>query len=298
MTLAQRLGFGPDERLLIINADDYGMSRAANTGITSLLAARAISSATVMPPCPWAPDAIATAVAGGYDVGVHLTLTSEWAGYRWGPVSTGRPVPSLTDAAGYFPADCASVELTADPDEIRVELTAQIERALALGLDPSHADNHMGSLYGLATGRDFLDVTLAVCARFGLPFRLPRRVDGLGLPDEAQGLLDHHAELADQYGVVILDRLWTLPFTQGEGETYESFRADFTAMLERLRPGVTEVYLHPFTDDDELRSIMPHHRKRGWELRLMTDPQIQRTLAGTGVTRIGWSDLRDLQRSR
>ncbi|MCC5581137.1 polysaccharide deacetylase family protein [Microtetraspora sp. AC03309] len=298
MNLAQRLGGRSEDRLLIVNADDYGMCRAANTGITSLLAARAISSATVMTPCPWAPDAVRTAAAGGYDVGVHLTFTSEWEGYRWGPVTRDRAVSSLVDEAGYFPADCRTVEERADPDEVRAEITNQIRRAVTLGLDPSHADNHMGSLYGLATGRDFLDVVFTVCAEHGLPFRLPRTLDGMGLPEELEPVVQARAEAADAAGVVILDRLWTLTFEQAEGETYESVRDDMIGLIRALRPGVTEIYIHPFEETAELRHIMPHHAKRAMELRLFTDPEVRRVIAEEGVTLIGWADLRALQRAR
>ncbi|MFC5186927.1 ChbG/HpnK family deacetylase [Actinomadura harenae] len=141
MNLAERLGHAPDARLLIVNADDLGMCLSANTGILALLDAGAISSATVMTPCSWAPAAIGA--AGGHDVGVHLTLTSEWDSYRWGPVTRDAPVSSLVDADGYFPRDCRTVEERANPDEVYRELRAQVLKAISLGLDPSHADNHV-----------------------------------------------------------------------------------------------------------------------------------------------------------
>ncbi|MEV4392765.1 polysaccharide deacetylase family protein [Nonomuraea sp. NPDC049607] len=294
MTLASRLGHAPDDRLLIVNADDYGMSRSANLGITSLLRAGAISSATVMTPCPWAPQAVAE--AAGFDVGVHLTLTSEWEGYRWGPVTRDRPVPTLVDETGYFFRDCASFERSADPDEVRVEIVNQIRKAVALGLDPSHADNHMGSLYGLATGRHFLDVVLSVCAEFGLPFRLPRSLEGTGAPEELEPVAQALAAMADEAGVVILDRLWSLPFQQADGEDYESLKKDMIGLLRSLRPGVTEIYIHPFEDTDELRAIMPGAAKRGWELALFTDPDVREVLDGEDVKLIGWLDLRAAQR--
>ncbi|MFF0869597.1 polysaccharide deacetylase family protein [Nonomuraea sp. NPDC003560] len=294
MTLASRLGHAPDDRLLIVNADDYGMSRSANLGITSLLRAGAISSATVMTPCPWAPQAVAE--AAGFDVGVHLTLTSEWEGYRWGPVTRDRPVPTLVDETGYFFHDCASFERSADPEEVRVEIVNQIRKAVALGLDPSHADNHMGSLYGLATGRHFLDVVLPVCAEFGLPFRLPRSLEGTGAPEELEPVARALAAMADEAGVVILDRLWSLPFQQSDGEDYDSLKKDMIGLLRSLRPGVTEIYIHPFEDTDELRAIMPGAAKRGWELALFTDPDVREVLDAEDVKLIGWLDLRAAQR--
>ncbi|MGW4410346.1 polysaccharide deacetylase family protein [Nonomuraea sp. NPDC004702] len=294
MTLASRLGHASDDRLLIVNADDYGMSRSANLGITSLLRAGAISSATVMTPCPWAPQAVAE--AAGFDVGVHLTLTSEWEGYRWGPVTRDRPVPTLVDETGCFFRDCASFERSADPEEVRVEIVNQIRKAVALGLDPSHADNHMGSLYGLATGRHFLDVVLPVCAEFGLPFRLPRSLEGTGAPEELEPVARALAAMADEAGVVILDRLWSLPFQQSDGEDYDSLKKDMIGLLGSLRPGVTEIYIHPFEDTDELRAIMPGAAKRGWELALFTDPDVREVLDGEDVKLIGWLDLRAAQR--
>ncbi|MFE7559184.1 polysaccharide deacetylase family protein [Kitasatospora sp. NPDC057500] len=295
MSLARQLGHGPDERLLIINADDYGMCHAANTGITSLLEARAVSSATVMLPCAWAPDAIARAKAGGFDAGVHLTFTSEWQDYRWGPVAKDRPVPTLVDDAGFFPRDPRAVEENADAEDVRTEILAQLSRATALGLDPSHLDNHMVSLHGLHTGRHFLDVVLDVCADRGLPFRLPRSPEGFGLPAAARPLHEEAVRLADAAGVVLPDHLRGLPFHRTEGETYESFRESFITMIRTLAPGVTEVFLHPFSDTAELRAITPEHTKRAWELRVLTDPEAQSALRD--VTLIGWSRLRDVQRA-
>ncbi|MEV6105039.1 polysaccharide deacetylase family protein [Streptomyces sp. NPDC051940] len=295
--LATRLGHAADDRLLIVNADDYGMSRSANLGITSLLQAGAISSATLMTPCPWAPAAVAQAREGGYDVGVHLTLTSEWEGYRWGPVTRDGSVASLVDEAGYFPRDCETFERKADADEVRTEITHQIRRAIDLGLDPSHADNHMGSLYGLATGRDFLELTLDVCAEFGLPFRLPRSLEGTGAPAELEPIARARAELADAKGVEIIDRLWTLPFELAEGEDYTAVRDQMTGLLRALRPGVTEIFIHPFRATSELRSIMPHWAKRAMELDLFTDPEVRGVLDAEGIKLINWLDLRALQRA-
>jgi predicted glycoside hydrolase/deacetylase ChbG (UPF0249 family) len=295
-TLANRLGFAPNSRLLIINADDYGMCRAANTGITSLLRARQIDSATVTLPCSWAPDAIATAVTNGYDVGIHLTLTSEWESYRWGPVASGGTTASLVDPQGYFPAESRTVEQKADPEELARELRAQLTKAIALGLDPTHVDSHMGSVYGLATGRDFLAQVLPLCAEFGLPLRLPRSEAGLNLPPEFAPLVAAKAELADRFGVVILDHLWGSAFQLQQNQTYEDVRSDIIEVIRNLRPGVNELFLHPFEDTEELQAIMPDHAKRGMELRLLADPEVQDALIEEGIVRIGWRKLRDLQR--
>ncbi|TNC21008.1 polysaccharide deacetylase family protein [Amycolatopsis alkalitolerans] len=297
--LNRRLGYAAGDRLLIVNADDFGMCRSANRGIHKLLAAGGISSATLMTPCAWAPAAASMAAA--FDVGVHLVFTSEWERYRWGPV--GAP-GSLVDEAGYFPRDCASFERQAEPEHVRAEIEAQLAKAVALGLDPTHADNHMGSLYGLETGRDFLRLALDACARHGLPFRLPRIADlrGVTIAPEvasaAQHLVDERCAYADELGVVVPDYVWTYEFGSSPGDTYESVKQDMITLIKAVEPGVTEIYLHPFEVTGELREISPDYAKRGHELAMLQDPELHQAIADAGVARIGWRELRALQRGQ
>lgn len=299
--LTARLGLGGGARAIILNADDYGMCHAANTAISHLLTAGHLDSATVMMPCPWAPEALAYAAAHPkLDVGVHLVLTSEWTNYRWRPL-TG-VATSLVDPAGFFPATVAEVEQRADESEVAAELAAQLAAALTAGVDVTHLDNHMGSVYGLATGRDFLLPVFALAAAHGLPFRLPRVMDGADLGVVPQPLLDRATAAADAAGVVILDRLWTHPFAlAGEGtaseESYEQVREDFLALLRSVPEGVTEIYLHPMVDDEELRAAVDFSAtKRGYEWRLLADPLVQQAIDQEGLVRIGWRALRDVQR--
>ncbi len=296
-----RLGLGPDARAIILNADDFGMCRAANRAICELLLAGRIDSATLMVPCAWAPDALAFAAAHPVDVGVHLVLTSEWTRYRWRPLTgTGT---SLVDDAGYFPRDVATVERRASDEDVAAELAAQLDAALAAGVDVSHLDNHMGSVYGLETGRTFLPQVFELAARHGLPFRLPRTTEGMLLPPgDFQPLLDGSTAAADALGVVLLDRLWTHPFElAGEGtveeEDYEDVKAGFLDLLRRVGPGVTEIYLHPMLDDEELADVADYaSAKRGFERRLLADPDVSAVIAEEGLVRVGWRDLRAVQR--
>ena len=259
--LTTRLGLAPDARVIILNADDLGMCRAANRAISELLLAGRIDSATVMVPCAWAPDALAFAAAHPVDVGVHLVLTSEWTRYRWRPLTgTGT---SLVDDAGYFPRDVATVERQARDEDVAAELAA----------------------------------------RHGLPFRLPRTTDGMVLPPgDLQPVLDEATAAADALGVVVVDRLWTHPFElAGEGtpdeEDYADVKAGFLDLLRRVRPGVTEIYLHPMLDDDELGDVADHSvAKRGFERRLLADPDVSAVIAEEGLVRVGWRDLRAVQR--
>ncbi|MFI2296465.1 ChbG/HpnK family deacetylase [Isoptericola sp. NPDC019571] len=305
--LTARLGLAPDGRAIILNADDLGMCRAANRAILPLLGEGLLDSSTVMVPCPWAPDALAAAAADpGLDVGVHLVLTSEWTRYRWRPL-TGVGT-SLVDDAGYFPTAVDVVERHARDEDVAAELAAQLDAALAAGVDVSHLDNHMGSVYGLATGRTFLSQVLELAATRGLPFRLPRSLDGLAAmgadPDApgSQAILDAATAAADAAGVVILDRLWTHPFElAGEGtpdaEGYEAVKAGFLDLLRGVQPGVTEIFLHPMLHDDELRDAVDYAApKRGYEERLLRDPDVAAVIEDEGLVRVGWRDLREVQR--
>ena len=163
-TLAERLGYGADDRLLIINCDDLGSCHAANVAVYDSLRFGLATSATLMVPCPWAREAAAR--YRGEDVGVHLTLNAEWDLYRWGPITRA---PSLHDGDGGFPRTIEDVWDHADLDEVRRELRAQIERAILWGFDVSHLDSHMGTLQ---LRPEFFDVYLDLAVEFGLPLRM------------------------------------------------------------------------------------------------------------------------------
>jgi predicted glycoside hydrolase/deacetylase ChbG (UPF0249 family) len=302
MSLAKRLGYEENARLLLVNADDFGLCHATNSGIQQLLLEGAVSSATLMLPCGWASEAATWAKEHPeLDVGVHLTLTSEWERYRWGPVNRKGATDSLVTAEGYFPKDSRTVELQAEPEQVKAELIAQIEMALAHGMTPTHADNHMGSLYGLATGRNFLQIVLEVCAAYGLPFRLPRYLpqeSGQIAPPELAEQAKQLGALADAMGVVILDYLVGLPFRLQDGDTYESLRGNMQQLLKGLRPGVTELIIHPSLVTDELRSFHEQPDMRGMEFELFRDEEIRKTLQEEGIQIIRWRELQQLQRSR
>ncbi|KJQ55689.1 polysaccharide deacetylase family protein [Microbacterium sp. SA39] len=300
--LADRLGLAPGTRGIILNADDFGMCHAANTAIIDLLIAGRIDSTTVMVPCAWSPEALAFAASRtDLDVGVHLVLTSEWTRYRWRPL-TGTAT-TLVDADGFFPVDTAAVERDVSEEDVAAEIAAQLHAALDAGVDVTHLDNHMGSVYGLVTGRDFLRPVFELAARHGLPFRLPRSMDGVGADAALQAKLDEAAAAAEAAGVEIVDRLWSHPFALlGEGtaeeETYEQVREGFVALLRAVPAGVTEIYLHPMIDDDELQAVVDYGAaKRGYEQRLLSDPVVLQAIEDEALVRVGWRDLRNLQRS-
>jgi predicted glycoside hydrolase/deacetylase ChbG (UPF0249 family) len=271
--LAARLGYRAEDRVLIVNCDDLGSSHAANVGCYDALRDGVATSSTLMVPCPWAREAAAR--YRGEDVGVHLTLNAEWDLYRWGPITRA---PSLLDGDGGFPRTVEDVWDHADMDEVRRELSAQVERAILWGFDVSHLDTHMGTLQ---LRPEFFDVYLDLAVEFALPLRLAgastERV--VGFP---------FRRLAAEEGVVFPDQL---VLHRGPA------RDAITSVLRRLRPGVTEILLHPAIDTPELRSFAPDWEARVDDHSLLTDGSLQKLVDEAGVTLIGYEPLRDLQRA-
>src|SRR6476620_12577732 len=273
-SLAERLGFAPDAKLLIVNCDDLGSSHAANLGVYEALREGVATSATLMVPCPWARDAAAR--YRGEDVGVHLTLNAEYDLYRWGPITHA---PSLLDGAGGFPRTIEDVWDHADLYEARKECRTQIERAIFWGFDVSHLDSHMGTLQ---LRPEFFDVYLELAVEFALPIRMA------GASAQARVGFPFR-DLAAAEGVVFPDHFVMSPM--GARKTIER-------MLFDLRPGVTEVYLHPAVDTDELRSSHPDWASRVEDhATLCQDAAFADLMTRAGVVRVGYRELRALQRA-
>ncbi len=273
VSLAERLGYAADAKLLIVNCDDLGSTRSANIAVYEALRDGLATSATLMVPCPWARDA--AAMYRGEDVGVHLTLNSEWDTYRWGPITHS---PSLLDGDGGFPRTVEDVWDHADLDEVRRECRAQIERAIFWGFDASHLDSHMGTMQ---LRPEFFDVYLEMAVDFELPLRMAGA--------SAERLIGFpFRRLAAEEGVVFPDHF--IYTSVGSRRTIEKALFD-------LRPGVTEVYLHPGIDTDELRASHPDWSNRVEDHAYLTrDPSFRDLIERAGVTLIGYRELRELQR--
>ncbi len=274
-SLAERLGYTAEDRLLIINCDDLGSCHAANIGIYEALRDGEATSATLMVPCPWARDAASR--YRGEDVGVHLTLNAEHERYRWGPITHG---PSLLDGDGGFPRTVTDVWDHADLDEVRRELRAQVERAILWGFDVSHLDSHMGTVQ---LRPEFFDVYLDLAVDFGLPLRLSGASSerSIGFP---------FRRLAEEEGVLFPDH-----FVQVRGV---GSRRTIEKVIGELRPGVTEVYVHPAVDTPELRALADDWASRVDDHDLVTTDRSLRTMLDrAGVVRVGYRPLRDLQRA-
>ncbi len=286
-------------KYLMINADDFGMCQALNAATIGLLEDDLITSATLMAPCPWFVEAAQYASSHPEKcIGVHLTLTSEWQNYRWGPV-TRTSLPSLVDKDGYFPLTGLEVETNAKETEVEIELRAQLGRFRTYGINPSHLDNHMGTLYGWAGVQSFLPLAFKLCAELGVPFRFPRSIapnDGITdtLPAGVLSKIPEAVAVADALGVPLADYMVAPPFAAQPGETYESFRESICKRLESLGDGIFELILHPSFDSPEIRTINPHWEKRVWEERLCRDELFINTVERSGFQRVTWRDVAEL----
>lgn len=274
--------FPPDARLLIVNLDDLGLLHSVDAAAVTLFDQGPIVSGSAMAACPWFPEIVdyAKARPGPLDLGLHFTFTSEGAKYRWGPVLGASAVPSLVDGEGYFPRSWEP-DRTVDLSELDAEMRAQLDRATAIGFQPTHLDCHQHCLQW--RGARVFDLLVRVARERRLPIRA------------AKNWLGEHPYLErwERAGGVLLDRAITIP-----PETPPERWADWYAeSIRNLKPGLTELFLHPGYDDGELKTFSPDRPTWGaaWrqrDLDAMQAPEVQQALRSGGVTLVRWSDVR------
>jgi predicted glycoside hydrolase/deacetylase ChbG (UPF0249 family) len=270
---------------LIINCDDFGQSPPMNQAIMHLLEERKVSSATIMAPAPGFEEAAEWSRRRGQsNIGLHLTLTSEFDALRWKSL-TGDP--SLHDESGYMHKTVEEFERYSDTAAVMKELSAQYDAVRRFGISITHADNHMGSLYGMATGRSHIPQVLKQCKKWRLPFRLFRKVypaDPLlsSIPG-VERIVAKASSLAGVLGVAIPDYLLSHPFGIEEGETYERFKESMIAKMYTLPEGISETYIHPAVEDPEMLIRIPHWEKRVWEYKLMLEDDFAYAIKDAGV---------------
>lgn len=286
-SLAERLGYKATDRLLIINADDAGMCHAGNSAVVDAMENGLLRSATIMVPCPWFPEIAAYAKANperGF--GVHLVHTAEWTKYRWGSVAPNSEVPGLLDEQGYLWRGVEEVYAHATPEQALIEGRAQIKKALAAGVDVTHLDSHMGTLQ---LNPAYVKVYLQLASEFKLPLRMASQ--------ETLARLGH-PELRGQFataGIVFPD-YFVYEELKDESKDVKGF---WMNIVRNLKPGVTELYIHPALATDELKAITGTWATRSKEHEVFTkDPDMKQLIAEQGIKVIGYRPLRDLQRKQ
>lgn len=287
-------------KYLIVNADDFGMCNSANQAVFDLFESDCLKSATIMMPCEFAGDAVRFSIDHPeYAIGVHLTLTSEWGKYRWKPLTDGK---SLLDEEGFMWHEGEDVGKNADLKEIEAEIRAQIDLAHSMGMKPSHIDNHMGSLYGHQTGRlSLLKMTLAVCGEYKYAFRLfskhDKRICPRGTPNIAYSAASYLTKhWGKKYKVPMPDYLLFPDWTDDLRTSYEHYREEILRIWTDIPEGITETFVHPALESDELKYITARWLDRVWEYKLMKDPETHKYLKDHGVEMISYRELLKMKR--
>ena len=280
-TVQERLGHPADARLLVIHADDLGMSRSVNRATFEAFENGWITSASILVPCPWFPDVARWArTHPGADLGVHLALNSEWTGFRWGPISGRETVPSLLDRDGYFPLIETDVIARARPAEIERELRAQIDRARSAGIAITHIDSHMATLFRTA---EFFEIFRKLGPAYGVPILMER----LGARGGEQAGWTN-ASQAD----ALIDRVISI----SPGVAKEEWGQAYEKMLAPLPPGVYQLIVHLGYDDEEMRGATVDHPDWGsaWrqnDLDLVKSARFREFLREQRFVLVGWKDL-------
>ena len=280
-TVAERMGYPRDAKLLILHADDLGFAHSANAASFDALDKGVISSASIMVPTPWITEVAAYARAHPEaDLGLHLTLTAEWQTYRWGSVESKDKVPSLLDPDGTFPNNDSVVAARAKLEEIERELRAQIQRAMALGIRPTHLDSHMGSLF---TTPALLATYVKIAHEYHLPF-LALRNNPFGGPPMPLEPND-----------IPLDAL----IQAFPSVTPDKWKEFYVKAIADLKPGLTEIIVHLGHDDAELQAVTVNYEPWGsaWRQRdydVVNSPEFKKALQDNKVILIKWRDLQKL----
>jgi predicted glycoside hydrolase/deacetylase ChbG (UPF0249 family) len=282
------------DRTVLLHADDVGMCHGANAAYLDLFRAGRLDSGSVMVPCPWFPEiAHAAREDAGLDLGIHLTLTSEWPDYRWGPISTRSRASGLMDAAGFFPPNVIALRASVDPRAAEAEMRAQIETALEAGIDATHLDTHMGA----ALAPEMLPATLRLAREFRLPLLLPRDIDSylgvlkLGEVDRAL-----YAAAFAELEALRMPAIERFTMTPGVMPGVDSYRP----IVAPPGAGLTFVSLHPNTAGD-IEAITARHPRQNpaWRIgehALFASGAVDALLAEEGIRRTGFRALRDAWR--
>jgi chitin disaccharide deacetylase len=286
-TWGEKLGFPKGKKVLLLHADDLGMCPEANEAGKKMLANDEIQSGAIMMPCPSADQFIEWAKNNtNEDVGIHLTLTSEWREYRWAPVAPAADVPGLIDPEGFMWRDVMSVVQHATPDEVEKEIRAQIDKAISAGVKPGHIDTHMGTLYGSV---EFAKVYMKVAMEYNIPAMVIEFTGDVLKRFRAQGypITDDMVSFSSSYKLPKLDDFHAAP----EKKTYEEKRQAFFELVKSLKPGITEIIFHPSVETDNLKSITNSWQQRVWESKMFHDPDVVQFFKDEGVLFTNWKDM-------
>ena len=291
--ILKKLGYSEADRLVIIHADDIGMCQASVQAFKDLWAVGSITSGAVMVPCPWFPAAAQMCRENPeMDMGVHATLNAEWENYRWGPVSTRDQASGLMDADGYFHQWHEAVYQNARPEAVAVEVNAQVEKALAAGIDVTHVDSHMGTILNSL----FIQSYIQAAASRLLPNMLPRTnakgIEMMGASSEELMIYEPIMAQLESMGIPTLEGIVAMPLEHAEDHTGFAKK-----LLSELPAGITHFILHPSIDTPELRAICPDWPARVANYNAFMSDELKKFIESENIKLIGYRQIRNAMKN-
>jgi chitin disaccharide deacetylase len=290
----KRLGLSDTDRVAIIHLDDVGMFQSSVSAYQDLMAFGLVTSAAVMVPCPWfSATAAYLRDHPEFDMGVHITLNSEWDAFRWGPISTRDTASGMIDSEGYFYRTEEEVRQNGSPDAVKSEILAQIQRALDAGIKPTHIDSHMGTVFH----HKYLPPYIAAAQQHRLAAFMMRTSE-----EELRQTFAMHDETAQVAGSLVkqlegeqfplVDYFVTMPL-----DTAFAFseRIDVAkTLIADFKPGVTHFILHAAHDTPELRAGAFDWQARVGDLQVFLSDELRRFIQAQGIHVVGYRALQAL----
>ena len=291
----KKIGLSETDRAVIIHTDDIGMCHASVQAFMDLWSFGTITSAATMVPCPWFP-AVAQLCREKpeLDMGVHATLNAEWENYRWAPISTRDPGSGLLDETGYFHQWHQAVYDNAKPEAVEQEVNAQIERALAAGIDVTHVDSHMGTIMNPLFIQSYIQAGSSRLIPNMLPRLTAQGIEMMGVGEQER--LDYAPvmDMLESLGIPMVDGILSLPLNEPDEQKQMQIAKD---LLGNLPIGISHFILHPSIDTVELRSIAPDWQSRVSNYNVFMSDELRVFLEQEDFKLIGYRAIREAMRN-
>ena len=280
--LNQLLGFNENDKLLIIHADDLGLSRSVNELSLKALDSNYVNSASIMMPTPEVEEVVKHLIENPtLDIGLHLTVTSEWESYKWDGISPKDSIPSMIDEYGNFYEKKKNFIKNANPEEVRMELQSQIDYARSLGINPSHIDSHEGALF---FSPEIFKVYLEVAEKNNLPAFVPKE-------------LSPHFDknFSKPKNLVIVEKLY-MADKSIEFENWENY---YHSIIKELKPGLNEIIVHLGTDNEELKDITSNRvafgsKWRNLDYEIISSAKFRSLLKENDIKLVNWTHIKNI----
>ena len=280
--LNQLLGFSENDKLLIIHADDLGLSHSVNELSLKALDSNYVNSASIMMPTPEVEEVVKHLIENPtLDIGLHLTVTAEWESYKWDGISPKDSIPSMIDKYGNFYEKKKNFIKNANPEEVRMELQSQIDYARSLGINPSHIDSHEGALF---FSPEIFKVYLEVAEKNNLPAFVPKE-------------LSPHFDknFPKPKNLVIVEKLY-MADKSIEFKNWENY---YHSIIKELKPGLNEIIVHLGTDNEELKDITSNRvafgsKWRNLDYEIISSAKFRSLLKENDIKLVNWTHIKNI----